>query len=287
MISVGGVAVIGGTSGLPAGGTSADVLTGDGAWTAGSDVLHDGLAAFTGSVAGRVIVGDGNGDVQPTSAAVSAALASADAPTLAAQVDAGRVTTAPLTSESGWTPYTVTAPGTAAIAAGAMTASIPNGSTTGNAGGGRQRAWPLGAATHWRTQARFTFTGDTDANVIALLFHEFSGGDIFVQYGADGAVKLRENFGPSVLATKSSAPTGGTGWVRLECNGNRLTAWTGTGVGTAEPTSWTLLYGADFASLVTRGPPATYALIGRSGDTHAVAGATTVAISSVTLVALL
>lgn len=205
----------------------------------------------------------------------------------AASIADALTTTAPLTSETGWTPYTVTAPGTAVVAGGSMTASIPNGSTTGNAGGGRQRAWPLGAATGWRTQARFTFTGDTDANIIALLFHEFSGGDVFIQYGADGAVKLRENFGPSTLATKAGAPTGGTGWVRLECNGNRLTAWTGTGVGTAEPTSWTLLYGGALSSLVTRGPPATYALIGRSGDTHAVAGDTTVAISSVTLAALL
>ena len=80
----GGLKPGGATSGLPAGGTSADVLTGDGAWTAGSDVLHDGLATFTGSVAGRVIVGDGAGGVQPTSSAVSALLASADAAAIAA-----------------------------------------------------------------------------------------------------------------------------------------------------------------------------------------------------------
>ena len=78
----GGLKPGGATSGLPAGGTSADVLTGAGTWKAGSDVLHDGLATFTGSVAGRVIVGDGAGDVQPTSSAVSALLASADAAAL-------------------------------------------------------------------------------------------------------------------------------------------------------------------------------------------------------------
>ena len=179
MISVGGVAVIGGTSGLPAGGTSADVLTGDGAWTAGSDVLHDGLATFTGSVAGRVIVGDGNGAVQPTSAAVSAALASADAPTLVAQVDAGRVTTPSLVSEvaGGWTPVDVTSPGTVTVTGGEVLVSIPNASTTASAGGKESRSW-VAAGRAFEVLARYQSTGDADAEIQGILRLDYAVGNV-------------------------------------------------------------------------------------------------------------
>lgn len=46
MISVGGVAVIGGTSGLPAGGTADDVLRGDGTWESAGDVVGGALEAI-------------------------------------------------------------------------------------------------------------------------------------------------------------------------------------------------------------------------------------------------
>ena len=55
-ITIGGIPLASepAAGGLPVGGTAADVLAGDGTWKAATDVLHDGLAAFTGDTAGAM-----------------------------------------------------------------------------------------------------------------------------------------------------------------------------------------------------------------------------------------
>ena len=75
-----GSAVGGGGGGLPSGGTSTDVLTGDVAWTPRIDVVFGGIVDQIGSEPeGTGIVADGAGDVRTTSADVSGFLAAADA----------------------------------------------------------------------------------------------------------------------------------------------------------------------------------------------------------------
>ena len=80
--------VVNGSSGggLPAGGTAADVLTGDGAWTAATTVLGTASEAVLGGTAGAAIIGDGTGHVGTTSAVVSALLASTTQAGMAAAV---------------------------------------------------------------------------------------------------------------------------------------------------------------------------------------------------------
>ena len=79
-----------GAPGLPSGGTSTDVLTGDDAWTPRIDVVFGGIVDQIGSEPeGTGIVADGAGDVRTTSADVSAVLAAADAAAARAALGVG------------------------------------------------------------------------------------------------------------------------------------------------------------------------------------------------------
>ena len=286
----GGLKPGGATSGLPAGGTSADVLTGAGTWKAGSDVLHDGLAAFTGSVAGRAIVGDGAGDVQPTSAAVSAALAAADAPALAAQVDAGRVFTPSLASAGagGWSPVDVTSPGTVTVTGGEIVVSIPNGSNTTLAGGKESRAWPA-SGTNFEVIARYESTGDADVAIEGVLRINYAVGYLYWILQGTGAWQAYSGFdgveNVELLNGLTGMPRDGTGWTRTRINGQRVTLWTGIGVGSAPPAdgAWTLRYDGDRSTLIGKGAPTALALGGRSLGTHTVSGPTAIKWSQVSV----
>lgn len=264
MISVGGVAVIGGTSGLPAGGTADDVLRGDGTWESAGDVVGGALEAIP-------------------------------AADLAGLIDSGRVTTPSLVSEAagGWTPVDVTSPGTVTVTGGEVLVSIPNASTTSGAGGKESRAWPA-SGRNFEVIARVQMTGDADAEIQAVLRLDYiaAGAGFYWVLNAAGtwqAYSTFDNIESVALLTSGLAVTGmprdGTGWTRVRISGQRLTLWTGIGVGSAAPvdSAWTLRYDADRSTLVGRTAPTALVLGGRSSGTHSVAGATTVRWSQVSV----
>lgn len=223
MISVGGTVVTGGASGLPAGGTADDVLTGDGAWTSAGDV-------------------------------VGAALEAIPAADLAELVDAGRVTTPSLASEvaGGWTPTLVTAPGQVAVTGGELVVSYSGASTTSGAGGYEERAWPDGAGAEYEVRARARITNTTSADSRLYGNVLYGAGLIYWIVQGDGVTRFFANLASenAQLGAAATLPVDGTGWIRLRVRGARATAWTGVGVGTAEPTAWTLRYDGDRTQLV-------------------------------------
>ena len=116
-----------GAPGLPSGGTSTDVLTGDDAWTPRIDVVFGGIVDQIGSEPeGTGIVADGAGDVRTTSADVSAVLAAADAAAARAALGAAPA-------------------GPTGVGLGGLSVSVGPAGTSGPTGG---KGWTLAACIY-------------------------------------------------------------------------------------------------------------------------------------------
>ena len=218
MISVGGVAVIGGTSGLPAGGTAADLLTGDGAWTQGDDVVTDALGGLIGSVAGRAMVGDGAGGVQPTSAAVSTLLAAADAAGIRSAASlAARTAIAPtLDVGQGWTivaPTSGFANGSALTFPGGDLARITlscNGSMDALTGPRAERAVTVTARSRWRASVVPAARSGTSGGPTAALYVRNSAADQFVCVSASASANPSNVYAISQAGLLDASPLAGS-----------------------------------------------------------------------------
>jgi hypothetical protein len=173
---------------------------------------------------------------------------------LLALVDAARVTTPSMASEvaGGWTPTLVTAPGQVTVTGGELVVSYSGASTTSGAGGYEESAWPaaVGAEYEIRARARITNTTSADSRLYGNVL--YGAGLIYWIVRGDGITKFCANLASenAQLGADVTLPVDGTGWVRFRVRGGRLTYWTGVGVGTAEPTSWTLRYDGDRTQLV-------------------------------------
>lgn len=220
--------------------------------------------------------GDGTDFVARTAAQVLAA------------TRAAAVTTPSLASEvaGGWTPSAVVSPGSVTVTGGAIVTTIPNASNTTNAGGFELRAWPA-YGDNVEIVARYTETGDATNAILALQFVEWASGSVYWALGAGGTWDLYSNLASenTSVAQRTGMPRNGTGWTKLRINGQRITAWTGIGVGSAAPlqTAWTLLYDGDRAGAIGKSVPTMMEIGGRSIDTHAVSGLTTISWSDISI----
>lgn len=190
-----------------------------------------------------------------------------------------------LTSSTGWT-ITAMAAGSGAIAGGAYTATIPEG-TTAATGAYATRTWPLADGVSWELQGRAQITSDTNAALLAGLRVAWSGGNYTIYLLGSGGLFCYRDGGwgfASQTIDGSGLPVDGTLWFRVRGEGTRLRVWRGIGSGSTAPTTWTLA--SDFtegALLGSGASPAELGLFGFSNDTHTVPAGTTVVWRSLTV----
>lgn len=166
----GALVVGGGGSGLPAGGTASDTLTGDAAWTPSTTVLFGAMSALLGAdPVGTPVIADGVGGATTSSAAVAALLASADAAAMrtAAGVAYGSRIDAPLDTGGGWAIVAPTG-GNAGTSAATLPGAGVGRLTMGTTGDTYDLVGPrIERALTWRPGARWRFRATLAAAVNA------------------------------------------------------------------------------------------------------------------------
>ena len=206
-------------------------------------------------------------------------------PTGGGSSEPSAVFTPSLVSEAAgdWTAVDITGAGTVAVASGEAVTTIPNGSVVSLAGGKVSRAWPASGRA-FELIARVQFTGDTNAEIEAVLRINYAVGYCYWILKANGVWQFYSGFDGvenDPLLISSLAVTGmpidGTAWTCTRINGQHVTLWTGIGVGENAPASgaWTLRFDADRPLLLGKSQPTAFAVGGRSNGTHPVAGTTT------------
>ena len=183
----------------------------------------------------------------------------------------GLLWTPSLASSSGWTDVS-SGVGSVAITGGALTGTITGSVAPVNIAAA---TIPWGGSDCFDVRARVQITGSTGADAKANLRVRYgSDGFTIVPSGDGGLALIRTLGGYGSLASTTGRPVDGTGWVRLRIVGQRVTFWYGTGVGSAEPTSWTLLYDADQGALVGAASPTVLYLGGQNDSGAGLSGST-------------
>jgi len=152
---------------------------------------------------------------------------------LAAAVLAARTTTL-LASSTGWTLASASG-GTATLSGGSLTLVTPSGSSSGDSSGVRIS---LPGYARWSVQFRVTLaSSDTNAGCMTRFYFDWAGAfgsyQLF-QLGMDGTLA-------ALSGSWGSIPLDGTGWLRIDSDGQTMTLWRGVSSGDTEPTSWRLL----------------------------------------------
>lgn len=222
-----------------------DVLTTRG------DLVRAGVAGIAerlpAATADTFLGGDGTDVTTRTAAQVLASL--------------GLLWTPSLASSAGWTDVS-SGVGSVAITGGALTGTITTGSNNVAAA-----TIPWGGADCFDVRGRVQITGDTTANGQAHLRARYGSDGFLLIAGGAGSLSLVRTLGSySSLASTAGRPVDGTGWVRLRIVGQRVTMWYGTGSGSSQPTSWTLLYDADQAALLAVAGPTALHLGAQNGS---------------------
>ena len=185
-----------------------------------------------------------------------------------------------LTSSASWTDVS-SGGGSVTIASGTLIGTIP-GSTAAVIVAASTLTW--GWDTVFEIRARVEITGDTVVDAKGHLRILYGADGFFVVPCGDGSLSLIRTLGSfASLASAVSRPIDGTGWVRMRIVGQRITLWYGTGVGSTEPTSWTLMYDSDQAGLIGVASPTALHLGGQYEAGGGLATTTTFEWSSVTI----
>ena len=246
MITVGttvvsGAPINGGGGGLPSGGTAADVLTGDDAWTPASTVVLASVDAILGGdPAGSAIISDGGGATTVTSAPVSGLLAASTAPGMRSALCDRAISLAGLTATNG--------NGTAVAATGTL--SYASGQT-GAAWADYPRLVGAHGASLWAFDAsvRITITGTASVNTVASMGIGSTGSaydaTVLIRLFGNGEIDGFAVSGGSVWSvyTPGTLPVDGTGWLRVRVQAGTMTFWTGVGA-TYATAAWTLRHRA-------------------------------------------
>ena len=246
MITVGttvvsGAPINGGGGGLPSGGTAADVLTGDDAWTPASTVVLASVDAILGGdPVGSAFISDGGGATTVTSADVAAMLAASTAPGMRSALCDRTINIPGLTPSNG--------NGTANAATGTL--SYASGQT-----GLLYADYPRLVGAHgtsiWSFDASvsITITGAPTSNTVASLGIGTTGAVynslVMIRLFGDGQIDGFDLSGGSVWSvyTPGTLPVNGTGWLRVRVQAGTMTFWTGVGASYAAA-AWTLRYRA-------------------------------------------
>jgi hypothetical protein len=202
------------------------------------------LAGALGATLGQTIIGDGAGDLDNTSADVSALLAAADAPGMRSALCDRTISLAGLTATNG--------NGTAIAATGAL--SYASGQTGLVYADYPRLVGPHGTSI-WSFDAsvRITFTGAASGNTAASLGIGTTGSVynslVMIQLFGDGQIAGLDISGSPVWSvyTPGTLPTDGTGWLRVRVQGGTMTFWTGVGA-TYATAAWTIRYRALLSS---------------------------------------
>jgi len=246
MITVGttvvsGAPINGGGGGLPSGGTAADVLTGDDAWTPASTVVLASVDAILGGdPAGSAIISDGGGATTVTSAPVSALLAASTAPGMRSALCDRAISLAGLTATNG--------NGTAVAATGTL--SYASGQT-GTAYADYPRLVGAHGTSIWSfdASARLTITGAPTSNTAASLAVGTTGAVynslVMIRLFGDGGIDGLDLSGAPIwnVYTPGTLPVDGTGWLRVRVQAGVMSFFTGVGASYAAA-AWTLRYRA-------------------------------------------
>ena len=183
-----------------------------------------------------------------------------------------------LTSSAGWT-LTNYAPGSVAVSGGAITVTVPVG-TSNPSGGQAARAWPFPDSVDWELQGRVEITADTNDEFLAGIGISWTGGSYTLYLRGNGWFYFYRDGGfgfASQTAVGSGLPVDGTLWLRLRGSGAVIQAFRGIGSGSTPPTEWTCVSQfTDTVLLGRRAAPNNLELRGFSNSGHAVPAGTTV-----------
>lgn len=209
-----------------------------------SDEIGGVLAAFLGGTAGQTVIGDGAGDVDTTSADVSALLAATTAPGMRSALCDRTISLAGLTATNG--------AGTAVAATGTL--SYADGQTGLVYADFPRLVGPHGTSI-WAfdASARITVTGAPSNQTAASLAvgttgSVYSAVVMFRLFG-DGGIDGLDIGGSPVWSvyTPGTLPVDGTGWLRVRVQAGTMTFWTGVGA-TYATAAWTIRYRALLSS---------------------------------------
>ena len=183
-----------------------------------------------------------------------------------------------LTSSAGWT-LTNYAPGSVAVSGGAVTVTVPEG-TSNPSGGQAARAWPFPDSLDWELQARVEVTADTNGELLAGIGLSWTGGSYTLYLRGNGSFYFYRDggFGFAIqTAVGSGLPVDGTLWLRLRGSGVVIQAFRGIGSGSTPPTEWTCVSQfTDTVLLGQRAAPNSLLFTGFSNSGHTVPAGTTV-----------
>jgi hypothetical protein len=235
----------GGGAGLPVASGAGEVPISTGAGTTYvaanfGDEVGAAIAAGIGSTLGQTLVGDGAGGITPTSAAVSAVLAAADAAAARSALCDRTISLAALTATNGT--------GTAVAATGAL--SYASGQT-GTAYADLPRLVGAHDASIWAFDASvsITLTGAPSNQTAASLAIGTTGSVynslVMFRLFGDGGVDGLDISGAAVwnAYTPGTLPVDGTGWLRVRVQAGVMSFFTGVGASYAAA-AWTLRYRA-------------------------------------------
>lgn len=233
-----------GGPGLPVAGGAGEVPLSTGAGTAYvaanfGDEVTTAIAGGIGATLGQTVIGDGAGGIIPTSADVSALLASATAAAMRGVLYPQ--TPISLASSSGWT-TSASAGCTAAINTGAAQADLSLPAAAGAfTNAYAVRTPPVLGAWEFRARLR-THSGGTDVGDVAQLIVYGPGNTLYAGVnvrGDDTIVLVSDTTGPAASAAASIR--GGQGWVRVVCDGGTIRVLWGIGAAGVAPTAWNSL----------------------------------------------
>jgi hypothetical protein len=238
-----------GAPGLPVATGAGEVPLSTGAGTAYAaanfgDEVASAIAGGIGGTAGQTFIGDGAGDIQPTSAPVSGFLASTDAPAMRSALCDRAISLAGLTPSNG-TGTAVAATGTLSYASGQtglVYADFPR-----LVGAHGTSIWSFDAS------ARITITGTASNQTAASLAVGTTGSVynavVMIRLFGDGGIDGLDISGIPVWSvyTPGTLPVDGTGWLRVRVQAGTMTFWTGVGA-TYATAAWTIRYRALLSS---------------------------------------
>jgi hypothetical protein len=227
----------GGGAGLPVAGGAGEVPVSTGAGTtyAASPISTEVggvLAAFLGGTAGQTVIGDGAGNVDTTSADVSALLASADA--AAARAALGLSWTEIAASAFTHTAGAVTG-GVASVVSSRLHTELA-GVVADDLSGGflgprHEIALPVDDGAAWSVAARISFTGLDSNGRVSLSLRRTTVQILGATIRDSGNL---ETFSDVAAPTSTIAAGFATGdWLRITRRGGIMEVYTGTGASLA------------------------------------------------------